>query len=179
MHPWHDLSTGDNSPQVVNAIVEIPAGTRAKYEVDKTSGLLRLDRVLYGAFQYPVNYGFIPRTLGMDGDPLDILVISQVAVEPLCLVECRVIGLMEMIDQNIPDEKIIAVALGDAAVNHITTIGHLPANIKTELAHFFEHYTRLENKIVEVNEFLQPQAAFDAISTSVDRYHQKFGPHNG
>ncbi|MDZ4823847.1 MAG: inorganic diphosphatase [Flavobacteriales bacterium] len=154
MHPWHDITPGEKLPAVVNAIIEIPRGTKAKYEVDKQSGLLKLDRVLYGAFHYPVNYGFIPQTMGADGDPLDILVISQADIEPLCLVLAKVIGLMQMTDQGISDEKVIAVAMGDGAVNHYNSVDDLPAHLKLEIKHFFEHYTRLENKKVEVHEFL-------------------------
>jgi inorganic pyrophosphatase len=117
-HPWHGASYGEKAPDQVNALIEIPKGSRAKYEVDKDTGLLRLDRVIYSSFHYPVNYGFIPQTLGYDGDPLDILVLCSQSIQSLCLVEANVIGNMQMIDQGQADDKIIAVASKDPSVNH-------------------------------------------------------------
>ena len=108
MHPWHDVSIGEQAPEIVNAIIEIARGSKAKYEVDKQTGLLRLDRVLHAAFYYPINYGFIPQTYAGDGDPLDILVLSQIDFEPLSIVTAKVIGVMRMIDKG-EDDKIIAV----------------------------------------------------------------------
>src|SRR5678810_719486 len=107
-HPWHEVSTGDNPPEFVNALIEIPKGSRAKYEIDKDSGLIKLDRVIFASMYYPLNYGFIPQTLGEDGDPLDILVFCSQSIQPLCLVEANVIGNMQMIDQGQVDDKIIA-----------------------------------------------------------------------
>jgi len=121
-HPWHGVSYGDGAPRIVNAIIEIPEGSRSKYEVDKTTGLLKLDRVIYSSFHYPINYGFIPRTLGQDNDPLDILVLCSQSIQPLCLVEATVIGNMQMIDQGASDDKIIAVASKDPSVNHYRNI---------------------------------------------------------
>ncbi|MGB5024377.1 MAG: inorganic diphosphatase, partial [Saprospiraceae bacterium] len=118
MNPWHDVSPGEQTPEFVNGIIEIPKGTRAKYEIDKVSGLLKLDRVLYSSVYYPANYGFIPRTLCEDKDPLDILVLSQLEFVPLCLVSAKVIGVMRMSDQGDADDKIIAVCAGDPSVNH-------------------------------------------------------------
>src|SRR4051812_35040785 len=112
-HPWHGIGPGKGAPAIVNAIIEIPQGSRAKYEIDKDSGLLKLDRVIYSSFHYPVNYGFIPQTLGQDSDPLDILVLCSQAIQPLCLVEAVVIGNMQMIDTGKQDDKIIAVASND------------------------------------------------------------------
>src|SRR5882672_6059377 len=117
-HPWHGVHYGENAPSTVNALIEIPQGSRAKYEVDKDSGLLRLDRVIYSSFHYPINYGFIPQTLGQDSDPLDILVICSQSIQSLCLVEARVIGNMQVIDSGTTDDKIIAVASKDPSVNH-------------------------------------------------------------
>ena len=116
-HPWHGVHYGDKAPDTVNAIIEISQGSRAKYEVDKPTGLLRLDRVIYSSFHYPVNYGFIPQTLGQDGDPLDILVLCSQSIQPLCLVESSVIGNMQMIDTGTIDDKIIAVAAKDPDVD--------------------------------------------------------------
>src|SRR5215203_6531989 len=116
LHPWHGASYGDKAPERVNALIEIPQGSRAKYEVDKATGLLKLDRVIYSSFHYPVNYGFIPQTLGQDNDPLDILVLCSESIQPLCMVEATVIGNMQMIDTGLFDDKIIAVAAKDPGV---------------------------------------------------------------
>src|SRR5574339_156727 len=125
-NPWHGAHYGENAPLAVNAVIEIPKGSRSKYEVDKATGLLRLDRVIYSSFHYPINYGFIPQTLGQDNDPLDILVICSQSIQPLCLVDATVIGNMQMIDNGTMDDKIIAVATKDPSVNHIASIEDLP-----------------------------------------------------
>src|SRR6187549_1610232 len=132
LHPWHGAHYGDKSPAIVNGLIEISQGSRAKYEIDKATGLLKLDRVIYSSFHYPVNYGFIPQTLGDDGDPLDILVICSEPIQTLCLVEANVIGNMQMIDQGQQDDKIIAVAAKDPSVNHISSIKELPPHIIAE-----------------------------------------------
>jgi len=124
LHPWHGVSFGEHAPRVVNSIIEIPQGSRCKYEIDKASGLLKLDRIIYSSFHYPVNYGFIPQTYGGDKDPLDILVITSLALVPLTLVEAKVIGVMQMIDGGEADDKIIAVAANDPSVNHYNNIEH-------------------------------------------------------
>lgn len=138
MNPWHDVSPGDHTPELVNGIIEIPKGTRAKYEIDKVSGLLKLDRVLYSSVYYPANYGFIPATLCEDKDPLDILVLSQLEFVPLCLVSAKVIGVMRMVDQGDADDKIIAVCAGDPSVNHINDISELPKHFISELRNFLK-----------------------------------------
>src|SRR6478735_129916 len=142
-HPWHGVPYGSQAPRIVNAIIEIPQGSRAKYEIDKPSGLLRLDRVIYSSFYYPANYGFIPQTYGDDNDPLDILVLSQIDIQPLCIIEAKVIGVMRMLDQGEGDDKIIAVALNDMSVNHINEIEELPTHFILELRNFFEDYKKL------------------------------------
>src|SRR3954468_23649678 len=144
LHPWHGVEAGDRAPRFVNAVIEIPQGSRAKYEIDKASGLLKLDRVIYSSFYYPVNYGFIPQTYGDDKDPLDILVITSLSIQPLTLVEAKVIGVMQMIDNGDSDDKIIAVAANDPGVNHYTNIEQLPQHFFDELRHFFEEYKKLE-----------------------------------
>lgn len=128
LHPWHGAHYGDDQPQVVNALIEIPQGSNCKYEIDKPTGLLRLDRVIYSSFHYPINYGFIPQTLGEDKDPLDILVMCSEPIQPLCLVTATVIGNMQMIDSGEKDDKIIAVATKDPSVNHIKDIDAIPAH---------------------------------------------------
>ncbi|HEX6333288.1 MAG TPA: inorganic diphosphatase [Flavisolibacter sp.] len=174
LHPWHGASYGAAAPARVNALIEIPQGSRAKYEIDKETGLLKLDRVIYSSFHYPVNYGFIPQTLGMDGDPLDILVLCSQSIQPLCLVEAQVIGNMQMIDNGEMDDKIIAVAAKDPSVNHITSIEALPRHFITELRNYFEQYKVLENKQVQIEEFQDHEAAFRIITEAIELYRQKF-----
>ena len=173
-HPWHGAHFGEKAPATVNALIEIPQGSRSKYEVDKTTGLLRLDRVIYSSFQYPINYGFIPQTLGQDGDPLDILVLCSQSIQSLCLVESNVIGNMQMIDQGQMDDKIIAVAAKDPSVNHIHRIEDLPQHFLLELRNFFEQYKVLENKKVAIDNFQDPQVAGNVINDAIDRYKQAY-----
>lgn len=173
-NPWHSVSIGEEAPKIVEALIEIPKGSRAKYELDKDSGMLRLDRVLYSPFYYPANYGFIPQTLGEDNDPLDILVISQVEIQPMCLVKAKVIGVMRMIDNNEGDDKIIAVAMGDTSVSHIENIDQLPPYFTKELKHFFEEYKRLEKKEVSVDGFQDIDSAIKIIEKSITDYNQNY-----
>jgi len=174
-NPWHHVSYGDNVPQIVNAIIEIPEGSKAKYELDKTSGLLKLDRVLFSAVHYPANYGFIPRTLSDDDDPLDILVICSVEVDPLCLIEAKVIGVMEMVDNEEKDEKIIAVAKNDISVNYIEDLEHMPPHTMIQLQRFFEDYKKLEHKNVIVEKIVGKEEAYAVISEGIKRYEEKYG----
>lgn len=169
-NPWHSVSFGKNAPEIVNGIIEIPKGSRAKYELDKESGLLKLDRVLYSSVYYPANYGFIPQTYCDDKDPLDILILSQIQIVPLCIVPARVIGVMRMIDGGEADDKIIAVAADDISVNHIDDISKLPAMFMQEIRHFFEEYKRLENKTVLVEEFQNAKAAQQIILQAIEDY---------
>jgi inorganic pyrophosphatase len=173
-NPWHDVDFGDKVPEIVNSIIEIPKGSKAKYELDKKSGLLKLDRVLFSAVYYPDNYGFIPRTYCDDGDPLDILVICSIEVDPMCLIEAKVIGLMTMVDQNERDDKIIAVANNDISVNYIDNIENLPPHATVQLKRFFEDYKKLEHKDVLVEQFSGKEAAFKVILESVQLYKEKF-----
>ena len=152
-HPWHDVHPGDQAPDIVEAIIEIPKASRSKYELDKVTGMLRLDRVLYSSVYYPANYGFIPKTYCDDKDPLDILVLTQVKVIPLSIMRAKVIGVMKMIDGGEADDKIIAVSPDDKSVSHINDISELPEHLLRELKAFFEDYKKLENKTVEVEEF--------------------------
>ena len=169
-HPWHGAHYGEKAPEIVNAIIEIPQGSRAKYEVDKITGLLRLDRVIYSSFHYPINYGFIPRTLGQDGDPLDILVLCSQSIQPLCLVEAVVIGNMQMIDTGTMDDKIIAVAARDPSVNHIRSIDALPVHFMNELRNYFEQYKVLESKKVEIDNFQDKPTALRIIKDAINFY---------
>ena len=174
LHPWHGVSPGDSAPRIVNAVIEIPKGSRAKYEIDKASGLLKLDRVIYSSFMYPINYGFIPQTLGDDKDPLDILVLSSISVQPLCLMEARILGVMQMVDHGDADDKIIAVATNDPSVNYMNNIEELPQHFFNELRNFFEEYKKLENKVVKVEEFQDKASALKIIETALDLYRETF-----
>ncbi len=174
LHPWHGAHYGNKSPQTVNGVIEIPQGSRAKYEIDKATGLLKLDRVIYSSFHYPINYGFIPQTLGEDGDPLDILVMCSESIQPLCLVEAYVIGNMQMIDTGVADDKIIAVAAKDPTVNYIKNINELPPPFFAILKNYFEQYKVLENKQVEIDEFQPQGAAYKVIEQAIALYKTKF-----
>lgn len=174
-NPWHNVEIGDEAPDIVRAIIEIPKGSKAKYELDKATGMLKLDRVLYSSVYYPANYGFIPRTLGDDHDPLDILVISQVEIEPLCIVRAQVIGVMRMVDSGEGDDKILAVAADDKSVNHIHEVDQIPEHFYSEMRHFFEEYKRLENKKVLVEDFQPKPVAIEIIDAAIRKYREE-GP---
>ncbi len=169
-NPWHKVNIGNNTPDIVNGIIEIPKNTRAKYELDKESGLLMMDRVLYSSMYYPANYGFIPRTYCDDNDPLDILILSQITVVPMCIVSAKVIGVMRMIDNGEFDDKIIAVAENDMSVSHINDISELPPHFFKELKNFFEDYKKLENKTVVIEEFQDAKIAKQIIRQSMIDY---------
>lgn len=169
-NPWHKVSAGKNAPDTVNGIIEIPKNTRAKYELDKESGLLMMDRVLYSSMYYPANYGFIPKTYCDDKDPLDILVLSQITVVPMCIVSAKVIGAMRMIDNGEMDDKIIAVAENDMSVSHIEDITELPPHFFKELKNFFEDYKKLENKTVKIEEFQNAEVAKNIVKQSMADY---------
>lgn len=175
LHPWHGAHYGDKAPHTVKALIEISQGSRTKYEIDKPTGLLKLDRVIHSSFHYPVNYGFIPQTLGLDGDPLDILVLCSQSIQPLCLVEATVIGNMQMIDSGDKDDKIIAVAAKDPSVNHITNIEALPKHFFNELKNFFEQYKVLEEKQVQIDNFQNKNDAFSVINDAIELYKKHFG----
>lgn len=170
INPWYQFSEKQEVPDIIHAIIEIPQGSKAKYEWDKEAKMLRLDRVLLSSFQYPANYGFIPNTLDEDKDPLDILVISQIALEPLCIVRAQIIGVMRMLDSDQADDKIIAVAADDASVNHMHHIADLPVAFHQELKQFFEQYKVLENKTVRVDEFQDVAIAKEVVAKSVHDY---------
>jgi inorganic pyrophosphatase len=174
LHPWHGINPGDHSPKKVNAIIEIPQGSKCKYEIDKASGLLKLDRIIYSSFHYPVNYGFIPQTLGDDGDPLDILVICSESIQPLCLAQATVIGNMQMVDSGKADDKIIAVASDDPQFNHIDEIQLLPDHFLCMLKNYFEQYKVLENKKVDINGFESKEKAWEVVNRAIAYYGSKF-----
>ena len=174
-NPWHSVSSGKRVPEIVNTIIEIPKGSKGKYELDKESGLLRLDRVLYSSVHYPANYGFIPQTYCDDKDPLDILIICSIDVDPLCLIEAKVIGVMHMIDDDEQDDKIVAVANNDMAVNYINDISELPPHTVVELRRFFEDYKKLEHKQVIVEQFLGREDAYKIVNDAVELYEKMKG----
>lgn len=174
LHPWHGATPGDQQPEIVNGLIEIPQGSRTKYEIDKVTGLLKLDRVIHSSFHYPINYGFIPRTLGDDGDPLDILVLCSQSIHPLCLVRATVIGNMQMLDTGVVDDKIIAVAAHDPSVNHYKDVSDLPRHFISELKNFFEQYKVLENKEVRIDEFQPREKAYSIIRNAIELYSSKF-----
>lgn len=174
-HPWHDLEVGPNAPEEFSAVIEIPKGCKVKYELDKPSGLLRVDRVLYSSVVYPANYGFIPRTLGEDDDPLDVLVLMQEPVVPNCILRARAIGMMSMTDQGKSDEKIIAVHLDDAEYRGHRSIDELRQHRLAELRRFFEDYKLLEEKKVTVEDFSPPEVAMQTIAEALERYRRHYG----
>lgn len=170
IHPWHDVTPGENLPKEFVAVVEIPMGSSIKYELDKQTGLLKLDRILYSAVYYPANYGFIPQTYAEDDDPLDVLVLCQEPVAPLTLVKARAIGLMTMIDSGKKDHKILAVAVHDPEFNAFQEAAELPPHRLMMLRRFFQDYKMLEGKSVEVEEFAPCAAALPIISESLEQY---------
>lgn len=174
-NPWHSVSLGEKPPECVNAIIEIPKGSKAKYELDKDSGLLKLDRVLFSAVHYPANYGFIPKTYSDDRDPLDILVICSIDVDPMCIIEAKVIGVMRMVDDDEKDDKIVAVANKDMSVNYVNDLHELPPHTIVELKRFFEDYKKLEHKNVIVEQFFGKEEAYRIIAESIELYRKVFG----
>jgi inorganic pyrophosphatase len=173
IHPWHDVTPGEDIPQEFNTIVEIPFGSSVKYELDKDSGLIKLDRVLYAAVYYPAIYGFIPHSLAEDDDSLDVLVLCQDTVVPLTLIHARTIGLMTMIDAGKKDHKIIAVATNDPEYNSYREAAEMPPHRLTMLRRFFQDYKLLEGKAVEVDEILSAREAYPIIEDALHRYSKQ------
>ncbi len=169
-HAWHDVTPGEQLPREFTSVVEIPMGSSVKYELDKETGLLRLDRILYSAVYYPANYGFIPQTLAEDDDPLDVLVLCQEAVAPLTLVDARAIGLMTMVDSGKKDHKILAVAVHDPEYNCFNEAIELPPHRLNMLRRFFQDYKMLEGKQVDVDEIQPAAAALTIIEQSLAAY---------
>lgn len=171
---WHDISPKRISKDKFFAVIEIPKGCKNKYEMDKDTGLLRLDRVLYTSTHYPANYGFIPRTYAKDLDPLDVLVLCQETIVPMTLVECYPIGALKMIDNNEIDEKIIAVPINDPAYCCYTDISQLPQHIFDEISHFFKVYKSLEKKETVVNEIVSADKSKEIIQNCIDSYKENY-----
>lgn len=174
MNIWHEIKEERIRKDDFIAVIEIKKGGKNKYELDKETGLLKLDRVLYTATHYPANYGFIPRTYAEDNDPLDVLVLCQENIQPLTLVECYPIGVLIMTDSEEKDEKIIAVPKNDPYLNIYKDVTELPQHIEIEMRHFFEVYKQLENKKTVVDEILNKKAAEEIIQKCMERYKVKF-----
>jgi inorganic pyrophosphatase len=176
MNPWHDVALGKDPGQLFMAVIEIPRGSKNKYELDKRTGLLRLDRVLYSSVHYPANYGFLPRTYCEDGDPLDVLVLCQEPLVPLCLVQARPIGLITMRDDMGVDDKIIAVPADDPEYAHYKDIDQLPPHRLEELQQFLRDYKVLERKQVDVDDMRGRKDAQNVIAAAVALYAKEILP---
>ena len=173
MHPWHDTYVDEMQiATAFPAVIEIPKGSTNKYELDKETGLLRLDRVLYSAVHYPADYGFIPRTFCDDGDPLDVLVLGQEPVYPLTIVDARAIGVMRMRDDKGVDDKIVAISVRDPAYADYRDKSELPAHVLRMVRRFFEDYKVLEHKQVIVEDLLGPEAAIEIINDALNLYRR-------
>ena len=171
---WHDMNPKRITPTDFVAVIEIPKGSKKKYELDKETGYLSLDRILYTSTHYPANYGFIPRTYGDDMDPLDVLLLCSEEIEPMTLVQCYPIGVITMVDNGRNDEKIIAIPFGDPTYNHYTDISQLPQHISEEMNHFFRVYKQLEGKDTIVNEVGDRDKAVEIIGAAIDSYIEAF-----
>ncbi|MCI8590379.1 MAG: inorganic diphosphatase [Clostridiales bacterium] len=178
MNIWHDIAPHRISPEKFTAVVEISKGSKNKYELDKETGLLRLDRVLFTSMRYPANYGFIPHTLSLDGDPLDVLIFCQEDIVPMTLVECRPIGILAMTDEEEIDEKIIAVPVYDPSMSDYVDMDQLPAHLKKEIKHFFEVYKALEEKTTLIDQMAGSKTAKTVILRAMQEYKTK-NPKNG
>ena len=178
-HPWHDITPGPSVPDILTAVIEIPRHSRNKYEIDKETGMFRLDRVLHSSVHYPGDYGFIPRTLGDDGDPLDIILVMTSPVFPGCLVEVRPVGIFHMVDRGAADEKIIAVPTHDPFTDEIHDITDIRTHALREIEHFFKVYKDLENVRVRSRGFDNVKVAKKAVFEAVTNYRREFGTAKG
>ena len=173
LHAWHDVSPGNEVPRDFQAVIEIPLGSNVKYELDKPTGLLKVDRIIHSAVFYPANYGFIPQTYAEDNDPLDVLVLCQEPVQPLSLIKARAIGLMTMIDSGASDDKIIAVATNDPEFSSYVEAKELPSHRLLVLKRFFQDYKQLEGKQVQVEDIRPAYAAANVIERALARYKKE------
>ena len=174
MNVWHDIDASRVTAEEFVAVIEISKGSKSKYELDKDTGMLLLDRILYTSTHYPANYGFIPRTFADDGDPLDVLVLCSEQIYPMTLVKCYPIGMITMIDSGSSDEKIIAIPKDDPMYNIYTDVSELPAHIFEEMKHFFSVYKMLENKTTQVDDIQSRENAIETITNCISLYKRKF-----
>jgi len=174
MNLWKDLKTGPSVPEVVYAVIEIPKGSRNKYEYDKDMEAFALDRVLYSPFHYPAEYGIIPQTLWDDGDPMDIIVLMDQSTFPGCVIEARPIGIMRMMDGEDSDDKILSVPVNDPKYNHVKSVDDVSKALLDEIAHFFKEYKTLEGKTTEVLGWEGVEAAIKALNHSIGLYRREF-----
>ena len=173
-HPWHDVSIGDEAPDEFNVVIEVSKGSKVKYEIDKETGLLEVDRILYSSVVYPENYGFIPRTFADDDDPLDVLVLMQEPVLPLTILKVRPIGLLPMVDEGENDENIICVHVDDPEYKAYTNVNEFPEHRLNEIKQFFMEYNNLEEKEVQVGNVSGPEDAAEYIQHSIEQYKKQF-----
>ena len=174
IHPWHDLTPGKHVADEVRAVIEIPGGSRNKYELDKESGLFKLDRVLYSPVHYPGDYGFIPRTLAKDGDPFDVLVLIREPTFPGCEIDVRPIGLLKLLDRGVPDDKILGVPADDPLQSEAQDITDIPQHVLKEIEHFFQIYKDLEGKRMEALGWEMRESALREILDAVGRYEERY-----
>jgi inorganic pyrophosphatase len=173
-HPWHDVPIGEEAPDEFTVVIEVPRGSKVKYELDKDTGLLEVDRILYSSLVYPANYGFIPQTLADDDDPLDALVLMQEPVQPLSILEVRPIGLLPMVDEGENDENIICVHIDDPNYKTYSHINQFPDHLWNEIRQFFSEYKELEQKEVKVGDISGPENAVEYIRHAMDLYKKQF-----
>jgi inorganic pyrophosphatase len=171
-NPWHDIPIGDDAPDEFHVVIEVPKGSKVKYELDEETGFLEVDRVLHGSFVYPANYGFLPQTLADDDDPLDAIVLMQEPVQSLSTLEVRPIGMLHMLDEGERDENIICVLVEDPIYNVYTHINEFPDHLWSEIKQFFSHYKDLEGKEVEVGDVVGPEEAKEYIQHAMELYKQ-------
>jgi inorganic pyrophosphatase len=177
INAWRDIPPGSHPPELVTAVIEIPRGSRNKYEIDKETGMMKLDRVLYSAVHYPGDYGFIPRTLFEDGDPIDVLVRINEPTCPGCMVEVRPIGVLKMLDKGEPDDKVLAVPVNDPFHSEYFDIADIPQHFLKEVEHFFHIYKDLEGKRVQILGWEKSDVAMQVISQSIERYQRTYLQH--
>lgn len=175
MNILHDISPESVAPDCFTAVIEIPKGSKVKYELDKSTGLLKMDRILYTSTHYPANYGFIPRTHADDGDPLDVLVLCSETLVPMSLVKCYPIGMIRMLDNGASDEKVICIPEADPSYNSYKDIAELPQHIYEEMKHFFQVYKQLEHKDTVIDDVSGPLEARNTIAYCIENYKKKFG----
>ena len=173
-HPWHDVPIGEDAPNELNIVIEVPKGSKVKYELGKDTGLLMVDRILYSSVVYPENYGFIPQTLADDDDPLDVIVLMQEPVQPMSILEVRPIGMLPMVDEGENDENIICVHVEDPQYATYSNVNEFPEHRLNEIKQFFKEYKNLEEKEVEVGEVAGPEEAIEYIQRAIEQYKKQF-----